>query len=110
MSKRPILAAVMTMALFAAACASGGAKDPGVGTRTLDAMVVERGSDGSGSSGAGSRGPGNYYLVFEAKEGQATSRYRYQVTQQQWIRFHEGDRVKITLDNNMLTDIRLNSD
>jgi hypothetical protein len=102
--------AVMTMILLAAACASSTTKDPGVGTRTLDCMVVERGSDGSGSSGASSRDPGNYYLVFEAKEGQATSRYRYSVTQQQWIRFHEGDRVKITLNNNMLTDIRLLTD
>ena len=103
---------LMVAALFAwglvAACASSGKKDPGLGIRTLDCTVVEREQSGPGSSGA-SRGyasTGEYYMVFETKEGEATSRYRLEVTRTQWFRYPEGSRVRITLNNNTLTDIR----
>ena len=47
-------------------------------------------------------------MVFETREGEATARYRFQVTRQQWFRFVEGSRVRITLNNNILQDIRPN--
>jgi hypothetical protein len=111
MRKRSLSAAALLSCLvLAAACASGSAKksDPGLGTRVLECVVVERDHDNPGSNGASYRGNGNYYLVFEAREGQGTSRYRLEVTRQQWQRFQEGDRVKITLNNNILVDIRPN--
>ena len=102
------LAAMFAASLLAASCASSPSakKDSTVGTRILECVVVERGSDGSGSAGTASRGPGNFYLVFEGKDGEATARYRFEVSQQQWVRFHEGDRVRLTLNNNILVDIR----
>lgn len=94
-----ILAAVVT-----AACASS--TDPTLGTRALDATVVERRYDPPGTGGASYAGAGNYYLVFEAREGEATARYTYQVTQQQYIRFPEGTPVRIILRDNNLREIR----
>jgi hypothetical protein len=107
---RPWLsAAVLVSCLLVGACAasSTGAakKDSGIGTRTLDCVIEEKGQE-SPSSSSGYRTGGNYYMVFEAREGQATSRYRLEVTRQQWQRFQEGQRVKITLNNNILVDIR----
>jgi hypothetical protein len=102
------LAPASILAILVAACASGGKKDTGMGIRTLDCTVVEREQSAPGSSGT-SRSyatTGDYFMVFEAKEGAATSRYRLQVTRTQWFRFPEGSRVRITLNNNILTDIR----
>jgi hypothetical protein len=105
MSRRTLPAAALACSLVLASCASSSRKaDPALGTRVLACVVVDREHD----SGGNYRGTGNYYLVFEAREGQATSRYRLEVTQRQWQRFHEGDRVKITLNNNILVDIRSN--
>ncbi len=107
--QRAIPAVILIAAsILAAACASGGKKDPGLGVRTLDCVVVEREEATAGSSGTGRSyaTTGDYYMVFEAKEGEATSRYRLQVTRTQWFRFPEGSRVRITLNNNILTDIR----
>jgi hypothetical protein len=99
-----LLAAVgLTAGLLAAACASRG--DSSVGARTLEAVVVER-SSAPGSGGSNPSGAPNYYLVFETHEGQATARYRYEVTQQQWFRFPEGSRVRITLRNQILLGIQ----
>ena len=101
-----ILASVLTV--LVAACASSAKTDSGLGVRTLDCTVVEREQSAPGSSGT-SRGyasTGDYYMVFETKEGAATSRYRLQVTRTQWFRYPEGSRVRITLNNNILTDIR----
>lgn len=107
--RRQISAATLIAAsILAAACASGGKKDSGLGLRTLDCVVLEREEATAGSSGT-SRGyatSGDYYMVFETREGEATSRYRLQVTRTQWFRFPEGSRVRITLNNNILTDIR----
>jgi hypothetical protein len=109
MNRRTLSAVALLCAFVFAACASGSKKsDPGLGTRVLECVVVERDHDAAGKNGASYRGTGNYYLVFEAREGQATSRYRLEVTRQQWQRFQEGDRVKITLNNNILMDIRPN--
>ena len=109
--KRSVSSAAALLACFVlAACASSSPKksDPGLGTRVLDCVVVGREHDSPGSNGASYRGTGNYYLIFEAKEGQATSRYRLEVTHQQYSRFEEGALVRITLSNNILTDIRPN--
>jgi hypothetical protein len=105
MDRRRISAAVLVSCLLVAACATS--KDSALGTRTLECVIEEKGQEGP-SSASGYRGAGNYYMVFEAREGQATSRYRLEVTRQQWQRFQEGQRVKITLNNNMLVDIRPN--
>lgn len=107
MRKTAIAAAIVLAGLFAGACASG-KKDSGLGTRTLDCVVAEREQTAPGSSG-GSRsyaGTGDYYMVFETREGEANARYRLQVTRTQWFRFPEGSRVRITLNNNILQDIR----
>ena len=106
MDRRRLSAVVLISCLLAASCATS-KKDAGLGTRTLECVIDEKGQEGP-SSASGYRGTGNYYMIFEAREGQATSRYRLEVTRQQWQRFQEGQRVKITLNNNILVDIRPN--
>ncbi|HWZ86742.1 MAG TPA: hypothetical protein VN032_11100 [Thermoanaerobaculia bacterium] len=108
MDRRIPSGAVLLFCLGLVACASGSAKKPdtGLGMRLLDCVVVDREHDSPGANGSSYRGNGNYYLVFEAKEGQATSRYRLEVTRQQYVRFEDGAHVRITLTNNILTDIR----
>jgi hypothetical protein len=109
MSRQRLLApAALLGALFAALLASACAtsKDPTIGHRALEATVVDRRYDPPGTGGASYRGSGNYYLVFEAREGDATARYTYQVTQAQYQRFPEGANVQIILYDNNLKDIR----
>lgn len=106
MDRRRLSTVVLVSCLLAASCATS-KKDAGLGTRTLECVIEEKGQE-SPSSSSGYRTGGNYYMVFEAREGQATSRYRLEVTRQQWQRFQEGQRVKITLNNNILVDIRPN--
>ena len=101
-------ALAISLLLAAAAgwgCASS-SKDPFVGTKSLDATVVERQYDPPGSGGASYAGTGNYYLVFEGNEGGATSRYRFPVTRQQYMRFQEGSHVQLTIVDNNLRQIR----
>jgi hypothetical protein len=88
-----------------AACASS-SKDPFAGTKTLDATVVEKQYDPPGTGSAGYAGTGNYYLLFEAREGDATAHYRFRVTQQQYNRFGEGSHVRLVVVDNNLRDIR----
>ena len=102
-----VLAVATVLASLVTACASN-SKDPGLGVRTLDCTVVERIQTAPGSSGS-SRAyatTGDYTMVFETKEGEATARYTFQVNRTQWFRYPEGSRVRITLNNNILTDIR----
>jgi hypothetical protein len=87
-------------------CASS-SKDPFLGTKSLEATVVERQYDPPGSGGASYAGTGNYYLVFEGREGEATAHYRFRVTQQQYMRFQEGSHVQIVIVDNNLKSIRL---
>jgi hypothetical protein len=104
-----LAAAATFFLLLSGACASSAKKpDSGLGTRVLECVVSEHEHDSSGSSASAYRGTGSYYIVFEAREGQATSRYRLEVTRQQYQRFQDGDRVKITLNNNILTNIQPN--
>ena len=106
MHRRAGIVLLALAALTLSACVSG-RKDPGLGIRRLDCVVIERGRDSAGQRGARYDGADNYYLVFATREGEADSRYRFQVTRQQWFRFVEGSRVRITLNNNILQDIRL---
>jgi hypothetical protein len=102
----PVLLAVL---LCLPACSSSAPKkaDPGLGIRTLDCIVEAREHDsGSSSSSYRGGGTGDYYMVFVTHEGQATARYRLPVSRQQYQRFQEGDRVRITLNNNILTNIQ----
>lgn len=79
-------------------------KDTGV--KVLRGFVVERARDAPGEGGSSFQGTGSYYLVFEVRDGEATARYKYPVTQQQWFRYPEGSPVRITLQNNFLQDIK----
>jgi hypothetical protein len=109
MSRAGIALAVALAALLGLACASSapGGKPKDTGSKVLSGVVVEREREAPGSAGgAGYQGTGTYYLVFEVREGDATARYRYQVTYQQWFRFPEGSAVRITLRNNFLQDIK----
>ncbi|HEV8611034.1 MAG TPA: hypothetical protein VGS98_13345 [Thermoanaerobaculia bacterium] len=104
-ARRTIAVAVVLSTALLAGCASG-SKDPFAGTKSLEATVVERQYDPPGSGGASYAGTGNYYLVFEGKEGDATAHYRFRVTHQQYLRFPEGSRVQIVVVDNNLRDIR----
>lgn len=99
-----LAAAAATSALTACASSS---KDPFAGSKALDAVVVERQYDPPGTGGAGYGGIGNHYLLIEAREGDATSHYRFRVTQQLYNRFSEGSHVRIVVVDNNLRDIRL---
>ena len=111
------LAAALLLVLGAAgltACSSGSSsaapksapkkKDSGAGVRVLECVVVER-SQGVTAPSRTSTGE-TYYLVFETKEGEATARYQFEVNRQQWFRYKEGDRVRVTLNNNILQNIQ----
>jgi hypothetical protein len=104
MSRPALVVLAVFAALIASACATS--KDPMLGHRALEATVVERRYDPPGTNGASYRGSGNYYLVFEAREGDATSRYTFQVTQSQYQRFQEGANVRIIVVDGNLRDIR----
>ena len=92
-------------AVLASGCASG-SKDPFVGSKAIEATVVERQYDPPGSGGASFAGSGNYYLVFEGREGEATSHYRFPVSRQQYNRFPEGSHVQLIIVDNNLRQIR----
>ena len=92
-------------AALASGCASG-SKDPFVGSKAIEATVVERQYDPPGSGGASFAGSGNYYLVFEGREGEATSHYRFPVSRQQYNRFPEGSHVQLIIVDNNLRQIR----
>jgi hypothetical protein len=90
--------------LLAPACATS--KNPSRGFKTLEAMVVEREHEAPGTGGASFAGSGNYYLIFEARDGEAIVRYRFQVTPTQYSRFVEGSRVQLLVADDRLRDIR----
>jgi hypothetical protein len=104
---------ILASASLPTGCASkGGTSSSGAhaksstGIKVLEGVVSEREHEGPGSGGASFQGTGNYYLIIEAQEGEATAHYRFQVTYQQWFRFPEGSHVTITVNNNFLQDIR----
>lgn len=103
MSIRSAVRLLFFLAAGLTGCATVTHRDPG--QRVLDAVVVGRefepASGGaridSGSFGSWNEGTGSWYLVFEARDGEATARYRLSVNQQQYMRFQEGTDVQITL-------------
>jgi hypothetical protein len=105
-----VASALLTTLVVVSACSSSKTsrtQDSGVGLRVIDAVVVERSEGPSGAGGVGAySGSGNYYMTFEAHEGDATARYHLEVNRTQWFRFQEGAHVRITLNNNILQDIR----
>ncbi|HEU5249987.1 MAG TPA: hypothetical protein VFW15_08365 [Thermoanaerobaculia bacterium] len=108
MTERPRKALGLALAVATAvlaACASS-SKDPFLGSKSVDATVVERQYDPPGTGGASYAGTGNYYLVFEGKEGEATAHYRFRVTRQQYLRFGEGSHVQLVIVDGNLRDIR----
>jgi hypothetical protein len=106
---KKLFSALSLAAIVSAGCSHNAArKDPGLGMRVIDCVVVEREQGAPAGNVGRFSGSGGYYLVFEGREGQATSHYRFEVTRQQWFRFPEGSRVKITLNNDILQDIQPN--
>jgi|SRR5450432_845095 len=90
-----------------ASCASNAAsKDPSKGYQTLDATVVGRDFEPPGKGGTSYGGEGTYYLVFEAREGEANASYRFPVTRVQYQRYVEGSHVQLFIANHELRDIR----
>jgi hypothetical protein len=75
------------------------------GFRMLQAVVVERGFESPGQ-GMDLQESGIWYLVLEALDGEASARFRFFVTQQQYFRFPEGASVELTLVDYTLRDIR----
>jgi len=106
MRRRRIIAMFTLLVLAAVACTSTKTKDSSLGVRVLEAVVVEREFEAPGTGGTSDRSSGSWYLVFEAREGEATAHYRYQVTRQQYFRFPEGTRVQLVLADNLLREIR----
>jgi hypothetical protein len=100
---RNILRIVALVSIAAVlACASGSSKKPdkGGGFRVLDAVVIERESE------RGYAGAMIYTMGFEARDGEATSHMRYEVTKEQFFRYPEGTRVKLYLADGRLRDIK----
>ena len=106
MRERRVVAVSLILAVVLGSGCASASKDPFAGTKTLDATVVEKQYDPPGTGGAGYAGTGNYYLLFEAREGDATAHYRFRVTQQQYNRFGEGSHVRLVVVDNNLRDIR----
>ena len=94
---------IVILAAGLAGCAT--ATNPAPGERVLDAIVIAReyepatGRISSWSVGDRDRSEitGSWYLVFEARDGEATAHYRLPVTQHQYMLFQEGADVQITL-------------
>ncbi len=109
-SRRPGVVALLlvSLALAGSACASSGSasKRHDAAFKSLEATVVDREHEKPGSGGASFAGNGNYYLIFEARDGEATARYRFQVTMLQYNRYTEGSHVQIVIGDNQLRDIR----
>jgi hypothetical protein len=99
-------AAVVALLLAALSACASSPKKPGTGFRTLEATVIDRQYDPPGSGGASYRGNGNYYLVFETRDGDATATFKFEVTKIQYNRYTEGSRVRIVLADNDLRDIK----
>lgn len=103
MKKRVGIALFLLSALGLSGCATS--SESSEGFRKLRAVVVERGFESPGQS-ADLQESGIWYLVLEALDGEASARFRFFVTQQQYFRFHEGASVELTLLDYTLRDIR----
>ncbi|HEY7573848.1 MAG TPA: hypothetical protein VIB08_01690 [Thermoanaerobaculia bacterium] len=106
-ARAAVLAALLVAAgILAAGCASSGSTDKSGGYRVLEAIVNGHQYEPPGTGGASYAGKGNHYLIFEVREGDKTSNYTLMVTETQYRRYQDGDRVQITLVDNQLRDIR----
>jgi hypothetical protein len=108
MNRRSLLALLVPVLLVVGACASASSKgsQTGKGFKVLEAVVTQRIYTPPGSPGTTMSGNGSWYLELEAQEGTATAHYRFQVSRDQYNRFQEGQRVRLTLSNEELRDIR----
>jgi len=112
-SRRHLAFAAALLTLLVCACASAGKSSSSpfeAGSKLLPAVVTERQYDPSGGSASGYRGSGVWYLSFEAQDGDKTVHYRYQVTQQQYMRYPEGSRVILVVQDDDLREIRPGKD
>jgi hypothetical protein len=106
-----VLGVLAVLALAFSACASGkpnpaSGSQAGKGFRVLEAVVVERAYAPPGSPGTTLGGSGAYYLEFEARDGEATAHYRFEVTRIQYTRYVEGTHVQLVMANDQLREIR----
>jgi hypothetical protein len=76
------------------------------GFRVLDAVVTARIYDPPGSAGTTMGGSGNWFLEFEARDGDATAHYRFPVSRNQYNRYQEGQHVQLVMADDDLRDIR----
>ena len=107
--RRRSLLALLAPALFVlGACASTSSKgsQTGKGFKVLEAVVTQRIYAPPGSPGTTMAGNGSWFLELEAQDGTATAHYRFQVSREQYNRFQEGQRVRLTLSNEEMRDIR----
>lgn len=102
MKIRSAVCIVLSLAAGLTGCLTTRDREPS--ERVLDAIVVSREFEPFGaaltnpwSAGASYERIGNWYLVFEARDGEATARYRLPVSEQQYMMFQEGTDVQITL-------------
>ncbi len=82
---------------------SSAAKDRGF--KSVEATVVNREKEMPGAGG-GIQGNPVYYLEFEAREGEASTHYRFEVNMTQFNRYIEGTHVQLIIGDNRLRDIR----
>src|ERR1700675_2025645 len=96
---RRSLALLVPALLVLGACASASPKgsQTGKGFKVLDAVVTQRIFAAPGSPGTTISGNGSWFLEFEAQDGTATRHNRFQVSREQYNRFQEGQRVRLTL-------------
>ena len=108
MNRRSLLALLVPALLVVGACASTSSRgsQTGKGFKVLEAVVTQRIFAAPGSPGTTMSGNGSWFLEFEAQDGTATAHYRFQVSRDQYNRFQEGQRVRLTLSNEELRDIR----
>jgi hypothetical protein len=99
------------LALALSGCASAkpnpaSGSQAGKGFRVLEAVVVDRSYAPPGSPGTTMGGSGAYYLEFEARDGEATVHYRFEVTRIQYTRYVEGTHVQLVMADDRLREIR----
>lgn len=108
MSRRSLFALLLPALFVLGSCASTPPKgsQTGKGFKVLEAVVTQRIYAPPGSPGTTMSGNGSWFLELEAQDGTATAHYRFQVSREQYNRFQDGQRVRLTLSNEELRDIR----
>ena len=108
MSRRSLFALLLPALFVLGSCASTSptGSQTGKGFKVLEAVVTQRIYAPPGSPGTTMAGNGSWFLELEAQDGTATAHYRFQVSREQYNRFQEGQRVRLTLSNEELRDIR----